>query len=210
MSKIIAVIGATGIQGSGVVNAFLKDPTWKIRAITRNPSSDKAKALTAQGVEVVSAELDNIESLKKAFAVRFPLPLSTPPILTLIQGATAIYALTNFWEYIFTGGFNVASEKDYSQGLNLAHAAAATPTLEHYIWATLPSAKVQTGGKFLVPHVDKKAEVDEYIKNSLPALAKKTTFLWHGFYASNLLYFPNLKPTFFVRSSLSLSSFSSS
>ena len=68
--KIIAVTGATGSQGGGLVRAILADPNGGIRcrAITRDASKDKAKALAAAGAEVVSGDLDNVESLKKAFA----------------------------------------------------------------------------------------------------------------------------------------------
>lgn len=69
MTKIIAVTGATGAQGGGVVNVLLKTPGWKVRAITRNPTGDKAKALAARGVEVVQGNLDDEDSLVKAFEV---------------------------------------------------------------------------------------------------------------------------------------------
>jgi len=178
MSKLIVVIGATGVQGGGVVREFLKDPTWKIRAVTRNVSSDTAKALAAKGVEVVTANIDDVPSLVAAFS-----------------GATAIYSLTNFWEHIFPLGFAEAANTDYRQGVNLAQAAAQTKTLEHYVWATLPSAGKMSGGKAEVPHTDSKAEVDVYIREKLPELAKKTTYLWHGFYITNLAYLPMLRPT---------------
>ena len=69
MTKIIAVIGATGQQGGGVVNVLSKTPGWKVRAITRNPSGEKAKQLEALGVEVVQANANDEASLVKAFAV---------------------------------------------------------------------------------------------------------------------------------------------
>ncbi|KAH9872521.1 hypothetical protein IAQ61_005357 [Plenodomus lingam] len=50
--KIIAVTGATGAQGGGVVNVMKNTPGWKVRAITRNPESDAAKKLAAEGIEV--------------------------------------------------------------------------------------------------------------------------------------------------------------
>jgi uncharacterized protein YbjT (DUF2867 family) len=84
--KIIAVIGATGKQGGGAVDALLKDGTFAVRAVTRDAGSDKAKgrsighhsvsltqipfarsALTQRGVEVVSGDLNDINSLIKAF-----------------------------------------------------------------------------------------------------------------------------------------------
>jgi len=69
MSPILTVVGATGAQGSSVVNSALKDGTYKVRAITRKVDSDKAKALAARGVEVVAADLNDEESIAKAFEV---------------------------------------------------------------------------------------------------------------------------------------------
>ncbi len=49
--KIIAVVGATGAQGGGLVRAILADKggPFAARAITRNTNSDNAKALSAAG-----------------------------------------------------------------------------------------------------------------------------------------------------------------
>jgi len=69
MTKIIAVTGATGSQGGGVVNVMKNTAGWKVRAITRNPQSDAAKKLSDEGIEVVQADMDDEESLKKAFEV---------------------------------------------------------------------------------------------------------------------------------------------
>ena len=68
--KTIAVLGATGVQGGSVVQALLKDKTWKVRGLTRDTSKDAAKALEKQGVELVSANIDDEGSLLKAFEVR--------------------------------------------------------------------------------------------------------------------------------------------
>jgi hypothetical protein len=76
----------------------------------------------------------------------------------------------------------------------LAKAAAKIPTLEHYIWSTLPSASDLTGGKCPVPHLDYKAKVDQLIREELPDLAAKTTFLWFAFYPANMAFFPMMKP----------------
>lgn len=68
--KIIAVVGATGAQGGGLANAILEDHDgdFAVRAITRDAGKDKARALAAKGAEVVAGDLDNVESVKKAFA----------------------------------------------------------------------------------------------------------------------------------------------
>ena len=68
--KTIAILGATGVQGGSVVQALLKDKSWKVRGITRDTSKDAAKALEKQGVELVSANIDDEASLLKAFEVR--------------------------------------------------------------------------------------------------------------------------------------------
>jgi uncharacterized protein YbjT (DUF2867 family) len=68
MAKLAAVLGATGSQGGGVAKVLLK-AGWKVRAITRNPSAALAQALTTEGAEVVTANLDDVESLISAFQV---------------------------------------------------------------------------------------------------------------------------------------------
>lgn len=70
MSKLITVVGATGAQGGSVVASALKSGNYKVRGITRNINSEAAKALTAQGVEMVSADANDEASLVKAFKVR--------------------------------------------------------------------------------------------------------------------------------------------
>lgn len=72
MSLIITVIGATGVQGGSVVDAALKSGIYKVRAITRNINSDKAKALAARGVELATADLNDEQSLIKVFDVSVP------------------------------------------------------------------------------------------------------------------------------------------
>ena len=82
--KIIAVLGATGAQGGGLVRSILADKSgdFTARALTRDVNSDKAKALADLGAEVVAVDIDNYESLKKAF-----------------EGAYGVFAVTFFWEH---------------------------------------------------------------------------------------------------------------
>jgi uncharacterized protein YbjT (DUF2867 family) len=168
--KVIAVIGSTGSQGGGLVRAILADPAggFAARAITRDTSKDKARALSAAGAEVVSADLDNVESLKKAFA-----------------GAHGVYAVTNFWEH-FSG------EKEKAQAKNIAEAAKAAG-VKHVIWSTLEDIRQfmkpddkrmpMLQEKYRVPHFDAKAEANAYF-SGLP-----TTFLVTSFYWDNLYMF---------------------
>ncbi len=166
--KIIAVVGATGSQGGGLCAAILNDPnsSFACRAITRDPNKDKAKALAAKGADVVPADLDDVASLKTAFA-----------------GAHGAYCVTNFWEH-FSG------EKEKAQAKNLAEAARAA-SLEHVIWSTLEDTRKLMSPtdtrmpmlqeKYRVPHFDAKAEADAYFQG-MPVTYLVTSFYWDNLY----------------------------
>lgn len=174
---ILTVVGATGAQGSSVVNAALSTGLYKVRAITRNTASAKAKALEARGVEVVSADLNSFTSLEAAFA-----------------DSSYIYAVTDFFEPFAAAGPEHGMAVEVQQGKNLADAAHSISTLKHYIWSTLPDGKKISNGKYLVPHFEAKNKIDAYIK-SKKELYAKTTFLWITWYASNYT-FPMFTPIF--------------
>ncbi len=167
---LAVVLGSTSGQGHSVVNALLKTSRYRVRGVTKDSHSEEAQALARKGVEVFEGDLDNPHSLTAAFTA-----------------AGVIFAVTKM-----VGG---AMEREVTQGKNIANAAAAVGTLKHFIWSTLPSASTVSGGTITVPHMDGKAQVDEYIINSKPALAQKTTFLWGGFYAENVQY-PNFTYNF--------------
>ena len=166
--KIIAVLGSTGSQGGAVCRAILADASggFACRAITRDPGKDKARALASQGAEVVAADIDDVESLKKAFA-----------------GAHGVYAVTNFWEHF-------SAEKEKAQGKNIAD-AARTAGVKHVIWSTLEDTRKQMAPddkrmpflqeKYRVPHFDAKAEADAYFAD-LPVTFLLTTFYWDNLY----------------------------
>lgn len=71
MSKLLTVVGATGTQGASLIDQALKDGQYKIRGLTRNPNSEKAQALAKRGVEVVRADINDEQSLVRAFEVGF-------------------------------------------------------------------------------------------------------------------------------------------
>jgi uncharacterized protein YbjT (DUF2867 family) len=170
--KIIAVIGSTGTQGGGLVRAILADPNggFAVRAITRDPNKDNAKALAAKGAEVVSANLDDVESLKMAFA-----------------GAYGVYAVTNFWEHF-------SAEKEKVQAKNIADAAKAAG-VKHVIWSTLEDTRQfmpaddkrmpMLQEKYRVPHFDAKAEADAFF-SGVPTTFLLTTFYWDNLYMFGL------------------------
>ena len=170
--KIIAVIGATGAQGGGMVRAIQADKSgsFAARAITRNPNAEKAQALRSAGVEVVGADIDKPETLDKAFA-----------------GAYGAFCVTNFWEHF-------SAEREVTQARNMAQ-AAKTAGLQHVIWSTLEDTRQWVPlsdqrmptlqGKYKVPHFDGKGEADHFFRD----LGVPTTFLLTAFYWENLIYF---------------------
>lgn len=68
MAKTIVVCGATGGLGGSVARRMLKEG-WQVRGITRNKDSAGAKALVEAGVELASADYDDVASLEAAFQV---------------------------------------------------------------------------------------------------------------------------------------------
>ena len=172
MAKIIAVVGATGVQGGGLARAILADPGsgFSLRAITRDPSKDNAKALAAKGAEVVSANLDDVESLKKAFA-----------------GAHGVFGVTNFWEHF-------SAEKEKAQAKNIADAARAAG-VKHVIWSTLEDTRQFMSAddkrmpmlqeKYRVPHFDAKAEANAFF-SGVPATMLVTSFYWDNLFMFGL------------------------
>jgi len=166
--KIIAVIGSTGSQGGGVCEAILGDADggYACRAITRDPGKEKAQALASKGAEVVSADLDDVASLEKAFA-----------------GAYGVYGVTNFWEHF-------SAEKEKAQAKNIADAARAAG-VKHVVWSTLEDTRKLMSPddkrmpflqeKYRVPHFDAKAEADAYFQG-LPVTFLVTSFYWDNLY----------------------------
>src|ERR1035438_2377247 len=116
--KIIAVMGATGAQGGGLVRAILDDAAggFAARAITRDVKSEKAQKLARAGAEVVAADVDDAESLKRAFA-----------------GAYGAYCVTFFWDHF-------SPEKELAQAAGMAREGKSAG-LQHVIWSTLEDTR---------------------------------------------------------------------
>ncbi|HEX4051869.1 MAG TPA: NmrA/HSCARG family protein [Steroidobacteraceae bacterium] len=170
--KIIAVVGATGSQGSGLIRAILEDPQggFRPRAITRDVNSDKAKALASQGVEVVAGDIDDEASMVRAF-----------------DGAYGAYCVTFFW-----GHFSPDRESKNAQ--TLANAAKRAH-VQHVIWSTLEDTRKLVPlsdnrmptlqGKYKCPHFDAKGESDHFFTDA----GVPVTFLLTTFYWDNMIYF---------------------
>lgn len=170
--KIIAIVGATGAQGGGLARAILADPNggFAVRAITRDINSDKAQALKGLGAEVVAADVNDVESLKRAFT-----------------GAYGAFCVTFFWE-------DFSPENEKAQAINMARAAKEAG-VQHAIWSTFEDTRKYIPltddrmptlqGKYKVAHFDAKSEVDQAFRD----LGVPTTFLLTSFYWENLIYF---------------------
>ena len=167
--KTIAVVGATGAQGGGLVRAILNDPAheFNVRAITRDVSSDKAKELAKLGAEVVAANVDDVESLKKAF-----------------HGAYGAYCVTFFWNHF-------SPEKEMADARAMAEAAKHAG-IQHVIWSTLDDTRKLIPlsdnrmptlmGKYKVPHFDAKGEANHFFTDlGLPVTMFNTVFYWDNF-----------------------------
>ena len=170
--KIIAVLGATGGQGGGLVRAILNDPdgNFTARALTRNVASDKAKELASLGAEIVRVDVDDPGSINAGFA-----------------GAYGAFCVTFFWEHF-------SPEKELAHARSMAEAAKATD-LKHVIWSTFEDTRKWVPldddrmptlmGKYKVPHFDAKGEANAFFTE----LGVPTTFLLTSAYWENLIYF---------------------
>lgn len=170
--KIIAVVGATGAQGGGLVRAILADETgeYAVRAITRKPDSDKGKALAAAGATLVAGDADDPASLDAAFA-----------------GAYGVFVVTNFWEHF-------SAEREVAQAAAMARATRRAG-VAHVVWSTLEDTRrwipltddrVPTlHGKYKVAHFDAKGEADAIFAGE----AAPTSYLLTSFYWDNFIHF---------------------
>ena len=170
--KIIAVMGATGAQGGGLVHAIMSDPGagFAVRAITRNVNSDKAKQLASLGAEVVAADADDEGSIERAF-----------------RGAYGAFCVTFYWDHF-------SPAKEGSQAKAMARAAKSAG-VQHAIWSTLEDTRQWVPlsdnrmptlmGNYKVPHFDAKGESNRFFTEA----GAPTTFLLTSFYWDNFIYF---------------------
>jgi uncharacterized protein YbjT (DUF2867 family) len=171
-SKIIAVVGATGAQGGGLVRSILADRggPFAVRAITRDTGSVTAKALAAAGAEVVAADIDDAASLRRAF-----------------EGAYGAYCVTFFWAHF-------SPDREIAEARAMA-GAAREAGVRHVVWSTLEDSRrwipldddrmPTLMGRYKVPHFDAKAEGDQAFRDA----GVPTTFLLTSFYWDNLIHF---------------------
>ena len=132
--KTVLVTGATGRQGGAVVR-HMQPNGWKLRALTRNPSSYAAKQLASQGVELVQGDLDDPGSLDRA-----------------ARGVYGIYSVQDFW--------TVGAKREVRQGKNLADVAKRAG-VQHIVYGSVGGAERNTG----ITHWETKWEIEKHIRS---------------------------------------------
>jgi len=137
--KTIVVFGATGQQGGSVVDFLIGENKWKIKAVSRmsEKSSEKIKQLTAKGVQVIKADLSNIEEVKVA-----------------IKEAYGVFLVTQFW--------GSGKEKEAQEGKNVVDACKLY-NIKHLVFSGLDFVK-KLNLSYDVAHFDSKGEISEYAK----------------------------------------------
>ena len=132
--KTILITGATGKQGGATIRHLAKRGGFKLRAMTRKPDGDAAKAAAALGAEVVAGDLNDAASLERA-----------------VKGAWGVFAVQNTRE--------AGVEGEEEQGKRLAK-IAKDAGVQHYVYTSVGSANRRTG----IPHFENKFRVEETVK----------------------------------------------
>ena len=175
-----------------MADTFLRLPGWKVRGITRNPSSSAAQALAASGVELVKGDFDDKQSLFLAF-----------------EGATVIFSNTDFFCHLQEALVlkeisndrtpnRYAFDREVEQGINIAEAAASPATLktlERFVFSSLSAARELSRGKYTgIYHNDSKAEIIRATQTRFPELAARMSTVQIGHYVRSWQAFPPLMP----------------
>ena len=132
--KVIAVTGATGLQGGAVARKLLAEG-WQVRALTRDVSKPAAQELKALGAEIVAGDMDQRAELEAA-----------------IKNAYGVFSVQNFWLP------NVGFDGEIQQGKNVANAAKAAG-VQHLVYSSVGAAHRGMGQK----HFQSKWIIEQYI-----------------------------------------------
>ncbi|KAF3481937.1 uncharacterized protein GIQ15_04696 [Arthroderma uncinatum] len=143
MSRVIAVVGATGNQGGSVARSLLQNPSFKVRAITRDPSSKASQALAAAGAEVVQANGFNNEEMLRAF-----------------DGAWGFYVNLNSDDKMWS---DPNGPTEFDLGKSIVDAAAQAG-VQNFVFSSGPPCTEMTGGKVRMKAMDMKNKIEQYAK----------------------------------------------
>ena len=149
--QTILVAGATGRQG-GAVSRHLRKNGFTVRALTRDPDSDKARALGGGGLEVVRGDLTDQRSLGRA-----------------LEGVYGVFSMAT--------PFEQGMDAEVLQGTTLGDAAKAAG-VQHYVYSSVGGAERQSG----VPHFDTKWQVEEHLRAlDLPLTIVRPVYFFENF-----------------------------
>lgn len=132
--RLILVSGATGTQGGAVARALL-ERGFRVRGLTRDPDSEEARALSAQGVEMVRGDFDDSQSLDAALA-----------------GAYGAYSVQQYRGIGIDG--EIRQSKAFAD-------AAKRAGVQHFVYSSVIYAHFDTG----VPQFDSKVAIEAYIRD---------------------------------------------
>jgi uncharacterized protein YbjT (DUF2867 family) len=138
----VVVCGATGQQGGAVLRHALQREGWEVVALSREPEGEKARRWSKEGAQVVRADLEDRDSLIRAF-----------------QGADYVFGLTQPWSPDYR---KCHPEREVEQGRNITEACRETGVK----LLVMSSAAHLAEGKTGIPHVDSKLEVEAYVSQS--------------------------------------------
>ncbi|MBD1868867.1 NmrA/HSCARG family protein [Cyanobacteria bacterium FACHB-471] len=153
--RTVLVFGATGQQGGSVATA-LQAKGWRVKALVRDPNSDKAKAIAAQGIELVHGDLTDRQSIQAAMIGIYGV-FSVQP--SSGQGAAS----------------GVTDEAEIRYGKTIAETAIANG-VHHLVYS---SANAVGATKTEIGHFDTKSEIEKYIRslNILSTIVRPSAFM---------------------------------
>ncbi|GAB4322173.1 MAG: NmrA/HSCARG family protein [Candidatus Zixiibacteriota bacterium] len=153
--ETILVTGATGAQGGSVARFLLESGRFAVRAMTRNPESDKAKALARAGAEVIQGDLGDKDSIVRA-----------------LKGCDGVFGVTNFWEHF---------DREREHGQNLIDAVADSG-VKHFVFSSLHDANALSNNTLAVPHFQIKADLAKIARaKNLPLTVVMPAFYYENY-----------------------------
>jgi uncharacterized protein YbjT (DUF2867 family) len=133
--RLVLVTGGTGSQGGATVTHLLAAKKVRVRVLTRNVESPKAKSLAARGAELVKGDFDDVASLR-----------------TALGGVSAAFSVQQWTE---KGG--TAAEELHGKRFADAVKAAGSP---HLVYSSAEGVERKSG----LGHYESKWAIEQHIR----------------------------------------------